>query len=741
MNAGAREAASRTLGQWGSYAALLAAILGVYFACGRMSLSLAITPGYASAVWPPSGIALAAALLFGARVWPAIWIGAALVNVSVESSLVTAAAIATGNTLEALVGMALIRRHAGDPGRFERAEEVLKFVALCAAAAAVAATGASLWLALRDGMSWPEGWRNGWTWWQGDLSGMIIVAPLLLGWSRRDAGGGSAERRLETVVFAALLGLAALLLLAGDAPEVAPLSLTFVTLPFIIWAALRLGQREVSTATAVVCAIAVWHTLRQDDAAVAMNERLLLLLTFNGMVVTTGLVLAAVVREGASAMERLRRRHDRLESLTHRDPLTGLPNATLFRQQLEQLLRMAAGTGRKLAVALVDIERFRMVSDSLGSRRADELLNQIAERLTRQAARGALVARVAGDTFALAAHGFADEAAVARAVREQSAGWFAAPYRLGDDELRVSAHIGLAVFPDDGDQADLLFRHAESALRKAKSDGERVVFYAPKMSERAAEKLLLETRLHQAVERQEFLLFYQPKVDVHTRRICGLEALMRWRSPELGLVSPLQFIPALEETGLIVEVGRWALRQAVRDQAGWAAAGLPVPRVAVNVSSLQLRHPQFAAHVREAIAGAHAGPLIDLEITESHLMESVTATIASLRAVRDLGVGVAVDDFGTGYSSLAYLAKLPASMLKIDRAFISRMLEDDGAMTLVQTILSLSVSLRLRTVAEGVETDEQADMLALLGCDEMQGYLISMALPHGQIAPLLARQA
>ena len=721
------------------YAGLLAATAIAYFIAGRLSLGLAIPPGYATAVWPPSGIALAAALLFGARIWPAVWIGAALVNIGVDSSFAAATVIASGNTLEALAGSAMIRRYGGDPARFERGEDVLKFIALCALASAIAATVALVPLSSSHPLSWAQSFRNWWTWWQGDLSGMIVAAPLILSWSTPGSEPWTSARKLEAAAFGLLLVAAACLIIGSNTTEFAPLSLTFVALPFIIWGAFRLGQREVSTAIAVTCAIAIGYTIQRNDpdSPVAINEWLLMLLSFNAMVVATGLVLVTVVGERARAMHALRKRHDRLESFTHYDPLTGLPNTTLFRHQLVQLLGLGSESGRKVAVAVMDIERFRMLNDTFGRQGGDELLKQIAERLAPDITGTGIVARVDSNRFAVAYHGFEDEAAVARMASEKMERWFGPAYRLRRNELKLSARMGLALFPQDGDQPDVLYLHAESALNRAKKSGERCVFYTQKMSDRAAETLSLENKLRRAVERDEFVLYYQPKVDLHFRKITGVEALMRWKSPDLGLVPPMQFIPLLEETGLIVEVGRWALRQAVRDQRRWAEEGLNVPRVAVNVSSMQLRNRDFLEDVRQAVQRADGPPLIDLEITESHLMEDIAANIATLKKLRALGVGIAIDDFGTGYSSLAYLTKLPVTVLKIDRIFIASMLKDDDAMTLVQTILSLATSLKLCSVAEGVETEQQADMLALLGCDEMQGYLISTPRPPTEMIALL----
>jgi len=284
-----------------------------------------------------------------------------------------------------------------------------------------------------------------------------------------------------------------------------------------------------------------------------------------------------------------------------------------------------------------------------------------------------------------------------------------------------------------------LLGNAEAALKKAKTGGDKFLFYAQKMNERVAENLALENKLRMALEREEFVLHYQPKVDLDSGAVVGLEALIRWQSPELGLVPPMNFIPLLEETGLILEVGSWALRRAAVDHRRWSEAGLKPPRVAVNVSAIQLRQRDFVAVVEQAIIDGVAPTGIDLEITESLIMQDVEATIEKLKLVRALGLKIAIDDFGTGYSSLAYLAQLPVQYLKIDRSFIIKMEKDPNAATLVSTIISLAHSLRLKVIAEGVETEEQAKSLRLLRCNEMQGYLFSKPLPLEQMTSLLVR--
>jgi diguanylate cyclase (GGDEF)-like protein len=390
-----------------------------------------------------------------------------------------------------------------------------------------------------------------------------------------------------------------------------------------------------------------------------------------------------------------------------------------------------------VAVAVIDVERFKMVNDALGRRTGDDLLRQIAERLRQNSLPLSLLARISADRFALAAHGFENESAVAKLAELRLPQWFGTPYRVGNEAFRLSARMGIALFPDDATEPDVLYAHAESALKKAKATGESYLFYTQAMSERVAGKLSLENKLRLALEREEFILHYQPKVHVDTRDIVGLEALIRWNSPELGLVAPMEFIPLLEETGMILDVGRWALRQAVRDQQQWTAQGRRAPRVAVNVSSIQLRQRNFVELVQEAIGARDAASLIDLEITESRIMEDIDSNIDKLRRLRALGIRITIDDFGTGYSSLAYLTKLPIHTLKIDRLFIDKMLKDDESMAIVQTIISLAQSLKLITVAEGVESEEQADILELLRCDQIQGYLVSKALATQQIAALL----
>jgi diguanylate cyclase (GGDEF)-like protein len=432
---------------------------------------------------------------------------------------------------------------------------------------------------------------------------------------------------------------------------------------------------------------------------------------------------------------------EKLDYLAYYDELTGLANRTLFLERLQQKLLAASRAELKLAVFFLDLERFKTINDAFGRQAGDQLLQQVADRIKGAGRDPTRLARIGADHFAIITADVQNVDDVGRLSERRLHECFDPPYRIADQELRIAARLGIAIFPNDGEDAETLLRNAEAALKKAKATGERYLFFAQEMTERIAEKLSLESKLRQALEKEEFVLHYQPKVELETRSIVGVEALIRWQSPERGLVPPLQFIPLLEETGLILQVGSWALKRASLEHRAWVEQGLKPPRVAVNVSPIQLRQRDFVTVVEQAIIDGLAPTGIDLEITESLIMEDVEANIAKLNAVQGLGMKIAIDDFGTGYSSLGYLAKLPVQSLKIDRSFINAMNKDPNAMTLVSTIISLAHSLRLKVIAEGVETEEQANFLRLLRCDEMQGYLFSKPLPMAGLVELLRKSS
>jgi diguanylate cyclase (GGDEF)-like protein len=423
-------------------------------------------------------------------------------------------------------------------------------------------------------------------------------------------------------------------------------------------------------------------------------------------------------------------KQERLDHFAYYDALTGLPNRSLFLDRVTQHMLRAASNGHKLAMFLIDLERFKKLNDSLGRPAGDALLKQVAEWLARNAGNVNVLARVDADHFAIVLPDVTNEADVIRLLESTITAFLTHPFSLNDAAYRMAVKVGVALFPDDGTDADTVFKNAEAALKKAKVSGDRYLFYAQKMTDTVAGSFGIENRLRQALENEEFVLHYQPKVHLASGKLTGAEALIRWNDPKTGLVLPARFIPILEETRLIHEVGRWALGKAIEDYQRWCSAGLPALRIAVNVSPLQLRSRSFVAEIEEAIgSSADAAAGLELEITESLIMENVEHSVASLLAIRALGVTIAIDDFGTGFSSLSYLSKLPVHTLKIDRSFIIDMNSGASGLTLVSVIINLAHALKLNVVAEGVETEEQLRQLRRLRCDEMQGYLYGKPVP------------
>ena len=423
-------------------------------------------------------------------------------------------------------------------------------------------------------------------------------------------------------------------------------------------------------------------------------------------------------------------KRERLDYLAYYDPLTGLANRKLFLERVAQSMRAASSGGHVLALFLIDLERFKNINDSLGRPAGDEILKQVADWLTRKAGDSSLLGRLGADHFGAVLPDARRDCDLAHLVESTLDAFVGHPFHHGDSVLRLAAKVGVGVFPDDGADADTLFKNAEAALKMAKASGARYLFHTRAMTDMTAGKLTLENQLRQALDNEEFVLHYQPKINLVSGKLTGAEALIRWNDPRTGLVPPGRFIPMLEETGLIHDVGRWALKKAIADYLRWRTTGLVAVRIAVNVSPLELHDRGYIAEIGRAIGiDPQAAAGLELEITESLIMEDVRHSIASLDAIRAMGVTIAIDDFGTGFSSLSYLARLPVDTLKIDRTFISDMTTGPQGLSLVSTIINLARSLKLKVVAEGVETEEQSRLLRLLSCDEMQGFLFSKAVP------------
>ena len=432
-------------------------------------------------------------------------------------------------------------------------------------------------------------------------------------------------------------------------------------------------------------------------------------------------------------------KEEQVNYLAYFDPLTNLPNRDLFFDRMQQQIEVAKHEGQTIAVLLLDIERFSNINDTYGRHIGDALLRQAADRLRSRVSAHDSLAHMGGDVFAIMLVDVKGAAEAAHTLEKLLLDCFRPAFQVGDDEVFVAAKAGISLFPGDGADHDTLFKNAEIALRKAQKSGDPYLFYRREMNASVARRLTLENRLYRALDRGEFTLYYQPKFNTVTDRVAGLEALLRWEDPDTGLVLPAAFIPILEDTGMILQVGGWIMERALADYHRWQAAGLTPPPIAVNVSMVQLRHRDFIASLKRIGDRIPPGQrVLDLEITESILMEDIDQNIAKLRAAKDMGMKIGIDDFGTGYSSLSYLRKLPIDLLKIDRSFVIDMNQSPSGLAIVSSVISLAHSLQLDVVAEGVEDGEQAKLLKLLRCDQLQGFYCSMPLAGDGVEQLLA---
>ncbi len=430
---------------------------------------------------------------------------------------------------------------------------------------------------------------------------------------------------------------------------------------------------------------------------------------------------------------------DRIQFMATHDALTGLPNRALLRDRLTQALLLAERYDRWATVAFIDLDNFKYVNDSLGHNAGDDLLRTVAKRMVACVRPTDTVVRLGGDEFVIV---LSDQAKSVEAIsktlkRLQKA--ITETAHVGGHGLRVTCSVGVANFPDDGRDAETLLANADAAMYRAKESGrDTIQFYRPEFNLRVQEKFGMQEALRCAVLRNEFVLFYQPQVNLRTGAILAVEALIRWRHPTLGLLPPSRFIPLAEESGLITAIGEWALNEACRQAKAWQDAGLPSIRMSVNVSARQFSEPRLTALVAAALADSGLDPkLLELEVTESMIMRDADQAVATMEELERLGVQLSIDDFGTGYSSLAALKTFPVARLKIDKAFIKGLPEDENDRAVATAVISLGQTLNLKVIAEGVETPEQADFLRRSNCDEMQGYHLSKPISPDEFATFL----
>jgi diguanylate cyclase (GGDEF)-like protein len=427
---------------------------------------------------------------------------------------------------------------------------------------------------------------------------------------------------------------------------------------------------------------------------------------------------------------------------THQDTLTGLPNRKYLHEHLVEVIENLEDKEQKFAVLFLDIDRFKLINDSLGHSIGDLLLKAVRDRLKSSLKQGDLLVRWGADEFAIVAKAISSTEEVVQ-IAEAMIQALTLPFNCGGHELHITTCIGASIYPDQNTDVEGLIRNADMAMYRAKAEGQNSFqFYVPNMQEQSFQRLSMENNLRRALENNELIPYYQPQIDLITGKIVGLEVLLRWKHVSLGAISPSQFIPLAEETGLIIAIGTWVLRQTCLQAVAWQNMGLPPIQIGVNLSIKQLQQKDFLYCLRQILEETNLDPhFLELEITEGIMMDNVEEKIALLNEFRQMGIQLSIDDFGTGYSSLSYLKKLPIDTLKIDRIFIEYITHNEHDRTIVASIINLSHSLNLNVIAEGVETQEQVDLLRSLDCDQIQGYFFHKALPVDEIEALLRAQS
>jgi diguanylate cyclase (GGDEF)-like protein/PAS domain S-box-containing protein len=454
--------------------------------------------------------------------------------------------------------------------------------------------------------------------------------------------------------------------------------------------------------------------------------------------VAEGRLIEAATRFAGIAIER-KQAEDRIQFMANHDALTGLPNRTLLKDRLAQAMSNARRQDRCVTVAFIDLDNFKLVNDSLGHSAGDELLKVVAGRMVDRVRATDTVVRLGGDEFVILLFDQPRNVDIIAATLQEIRAAIAEPIRIAGRDFQIASSIGVANYPNDGTDADTLLANADAAMYRAKEIGrDNLQFYKPELNIRVHERFVLQEELRNAILRSEFVLLYQPQVDLRTGRIFALEALIRWRHPTLGMTAPAKFIPIAEETGLIVPIGDWALREACRRNKAWQEAGLPPMTICVNVSARQFMERNWVGRVADALrdSGLEARYL-ELELTESLIMQDAEQAVETMKELQRLGVQLSIDDFGTGYSSLSALKRFPVGRLKIDKSFIDNLPDDENDKAVVSAVISLGQKLKLQIIAEGVETEAQAAFLRENNCDEMQGYFFSKPLPASDIEEMI----
>jgi len=707
-----------------------------YALAGWVSLRIAAyVANVVAAVWLAAGIGAMASLRFGLAGVAGVLLGSFAVNSQILPPE-TALGLALGAAAEAAVIGYLPRYLPPFSSTLDYVSSVAKFALVaaplgCAVSALAGGLSLSYFSALQAGLTW----QALGVWWLGDLLGVYLIAPLLLTASRWDLLPTNKGARLEGLV----LVLCMLLLTRVMMEYVEPLRpaeiVLFILLPGVLWAALRFSVTGASVAIFLAALIVLGVSVVSFGGLPnATTPRDVFALQISMMTMALGglFVSAALTERRYSEM--------RLDMLANHDPLTGLPNRSYFQDFLGHALARAQREKLQVSLLFIDLDRFKHINDSQGHEVGDQVLRVVANRLDEQLRADDFVARLGGDEFAvILMHPPASRAAsrVARKLLKA----LAESFKLERRRYAIGASIGISVYPDDGLDANTLLRQADLAMYQAKQRRSGFEYFSDELNTVAQQQLNLETGLRQALERNELALAYQPKVDLASGRVVGLEALARWLTRSGGIVWPDQFIPVAEETGLIMPLGRWAVRAACEQWIGWRDAGLDPPPVAINLSPRQFSDARLIDDIDAILkeTGMESASL-QLEVTESTAMENPARTFDMLDALRQRGLHVYIDDFGTGHSNLSQLKRMPIDALKIDKSFVDDVLTDSDDAEIANAIIRLAHALNLRVVAEGVETVEQVRFLKDQGCDEIQGYVVARPLPADQVETFFDRQ-
>jgi diguanylate cyclase (GGDEF)-like protein len=705
-----------------------------YYLAARLGLALSTyVEGIVAVVWLAAGVAAAASLRFGYAAVLGVLLGAYATDslLPPRGALMLGLGAATGAWI-----MGLPRYFPSFSSSLDSVSSAIKF-ALVATPLGCAVSALAGVLSLHYFHYLPaDGVVHGfWIWWLADILGVYLLAPLLLTWQRWEGFPSGKLARVEGALLVIGMPVMTLMLLLYAQP-VRPVEIVlFVLIPCVLWAAVRfslIGVRVVIFLAAMLALSAMVALHGGINESVPGREVFSLQSSLITMSLGGLFVAAALAERRYSEM--------RLDMLANHDVLTGLPNRAYFQDQLSQALARAQRQHSQVSLLFIDLDRFKNINDSQGHEVGDQVLRLVASRLVDALRTDDFVARLGGDEFAVIMTHPPSPRAASRVTRKLSQA-LSEPFTLDRRRYAIGASIGISVYPDDGNDAQALLRQADLAMYQAKQRKTGHEYFSADMNAAAHEQLQMETGLRRALTRDELLLLYQPKLDLNSNRVVGLEALIRWMPRQGKMIRPDQFIPVAEETGLIVPIGRWVIREACAQWVRWNEAGLNPPGVAVNLSARQFGDMRLLDDIDAALKETGMNPaMLHFELTESAAMDDPERTLEILQAMRGRDLRLSIDDFGTGHSNLSQLKRLPIDALKIDKSFINDVLTDSEDAEITTAIIRLAHALSLRVVAEGVESEEQLAYLRMLRCDEIQGYVISPPLPPDSVEAFFNRQ-